>query len=99
MLGEMELARSYYHCPTCGKGHLPWEQTLGLNSQRLTPAASEITCMLGVLTCFAEVSERTLRKACGLRLSESTVERVTESTGERLGKLLEQKVKFGEAES
>ena len=54
--------------------------------------------MLGVQASFAEVSERTLRKACGLRLSESTVERTTEGAGERLAKLLEQRVKFGAAE-
>jgi hypothetical protein len=98
LLGELELARSYYHCRTCGGGHCPWEQTLGLSTQRLTPAASEVTSMLGVQTSFAEVSERTLRKACGLRLSESTVERTTEAAGERLAKLLEQRVKFGSAE-
>lgn len=87
--------RSYYHCRTCGQGHHPWERTLGLSTQRLTPAASEVVSMLGVQTSFAEVSERTLRKACGLRLSESTVERTTESAGERLAKLLAQRVKFG----
>src|SRR5438067_8141338 len=54
--------------------------------------------MLGVQSSFAEVSERTLRKACGLRLSESTVERVTEGAGERLRQLLEQRVKFGETQ-
>lgn len=98
LLGEVNLVRRYYHCRACGQGHLPWEQTLGLSAQRLTPAASEVTCMLGVQAGFAEVSERTLRKACGLRLSESTVERVTENAGERLRTLLEQRVKFGEAE-
>lgn len=98
LLGQLELVRSYYHCRACGQGHFPWEQTLGLSTQRLTPAASEVTSMLGVQTSFAEVSERTLRKACGLRLSESTVERTTEGAGERLAKLLEQRVKFGAAE-
>lgn len=98
LLGELELVRSYYHCRACGQGHLPWEQTLGLGPQRLTSAASEVVSMLGVQSSFAEVSERTLRKACGLRLSESTVERVTEGAGERLRQLLEQRVKFGEPE-
>lgn len=74
----MELVRSYYHCRRCGRGHLPWERTLGLGAQHLTSAASEVVSMLGVQSSFAEVNERTLKKACGLRLSESTVERVTE---------------------
>lgn len=99
LLGDVKLARSYYHCRACGKGYLPWEQTLGLGgAQRLTPAASEVVSMLGLQASFAEVSERTLRKACGLRLSESTVERVTENAGERLQKLLAQRVKFGPEE-
>lgn len=98
LLGELELVRSYYHCGACGKGHLPWERTLGLGATCLTPAASEVVSMLGVQASFAEVSERTLKKACGLRLSESTVERVTEGAGERLRQLLEQRVKFGEPE-
>lgn len=98
LLGELELARSYYHCRSCGEGHLPWEQTLGLGATRLTAAASEVVSMLGVQSSFAEVGERTLKKACGLRLSESTVERVTEGAGERLRRLLEQRVRFGEPE-
>ena len=92
------MVRSYYHCRACGKGHVPWERTLGLSDQRLTPAASEVVSMLGVQSSFAEVSERTLQKACGLRLSESTVERVTEGAGERLRKLLAERVKFGKPE-
>jgi hypothetical protein len=71
LLGEVELVRSYYHCRACGQGHLPWERTLGLGAQRLTAAAREVVSMLGVQSSFAEVSERTLRKACGLRLSDA----------------------------
>ena len=36
-----------------------------------------------------------VRKMCGLYLSESTVERTTENTGQRLAKLLAEKVSFG----
>ncbi len=97
LLGQIDLVRSYYHCRQCGQGYLPWERTLGLGA-RLTSAASEVVCMLGVQSSFAEVSERTLKKCCGLRLSESTVERVTEGAGQRLRQLLAQRVKFGEPE-
>ena len=96
LLGPLNLVRSYYHCRHCHAGHHPWDDTLHLSSQRLTPAASEVVCLLGTQSSFAEVAERTLRKACGLRLSESTVERATENTGERLAKLLEDRVTFGE---
>jgi hypothetical protein len=65
----------------------------------LTPAVSEVTSIAGVQNSFAQSSEVTLQKLCGLRLSESTVERVTEAAGERLAKLLQEKVTFGEQES
>lgn len=95
LLGDLELARSYYHCRKCGGGQFPWERALRLTHQRLTPAAEEVVSLLGVQNSFAEVAERTLRKACGLRLSESTVERTTEAAGERLIEQQQQRVKFG----
>jgi hypothetical protein len=64
----------------------------------LTPAASEVTSIAGVQNSFAQSSEVTLKKLCGLRLSESTVERVTEAAGERVAKLLDKKT-FGEKKS
>lgn len=98
LLGKFELVRSYYHCRQCGEGQFPWERMLRLTHQRLTPAAEEVISLLGVQSSFAEVSERTLRKACGLRVSESTVERTTEAAGERLLKQQQQRVKFGAEE-
>jgi hypothetical protein len=65
----------------------------------LTPAASEVASIAGVQTSFAQSAEVTLQKLCGLRLSESTVERVTEAAGERVGKLLQEKQTFGEKKS
>jgi hypothetical protein len=72
---------------------------LGLGAQALTPAASEVTSIAGVQNSFAQSSEVTLQKLCGLRLSESTVERVSEAAGERVAKLLEDKQTFGEKKS
>lgn len=88
LLGELLLKRAYYHCRSCGQGHVPLDQEVGLAASHLTPAASEVTCLAGVQTSFAQASETTLRKMCGLWLSESTVERTTESAGERLRELL-----------
>ncbi len=61
----------------------------------LTPAASEVASIAGVQTSFAQSAEVTLQKLCGLRLSESTVQRVTEAAGERLSELQREKVKLG----
>jgi len=99
LLGSIRLTRCYYHCRGCGKGHVPWDQALGLGVATLTPAASEVCSIAGVQTSFAQAAEVTLQKLCGLRLSESTVERVTEAAGERLSKLLQNKTTFGEDKS
>lgn len=93
----IRLTRCYYHCRGCRQGHVPWDQTLGLGVATLSPAASEVASIAGVQTSFAQSAEVTLHKLCGLRLSESTVERVTEAAGERVGKLLREKVTFAPA--
>lgn len=83
-LGEVRLQRAYYYCRHCGQGHHPWEGTLGLTNQDLTPAARELTSLAGLLCSFEEASRKVLPKLAGLRLSESTAERTTEATGQRL---------------
>ena len=94
LLGPVELQRHYYHCRGCRRGYFPRDQQLGLGATHLTPAASEVASIAGVQTSFAQSAEVTLQKLCGLRLSESTVERVTEAAGQRLSKLLAEKVTF-----
>lgn len=84
MIGLVCLQRHYYHCAGCAQGFCPWDQTLGLTAQALSPAAAEVTCIAGVQASFAEASARTLRRLAGLRLSESTVERTTEAAGQRV---------------
>lgn len=98
-MGELRLHRHYYHCRNCRSGHVPWDRTLGLGTAALTPAASEVTSIAGVQDSFAQSSEVTLRKLCGLRLSESTVERVTEAAGERVAQVLRDKKTLGEKKS
>lgn len=95
-MGVLRLKRCYYHCRGCGRGHVPWDKSLGLGAAALTPAASEAASIAGVQTSFAQSAEVTLEKLCGLRLSESTVERVAEGAGERLAKLLRDQVTFGD---
>lgn len=63
----------------------------------LTPAANEVTCLTGVQAGFEEAATKSLPKICGLRLSESTVRRATEQTGQRLGERLAANETFGDA--
>jgi hypothetical protein len=89
------LQRPYYHCRDCHTGQVPWDQELGLTSRFLTPAVAELSSLAGTISSFAPAAERTLQKMTGLRISESTVQRTTEDAGARVGRLLEQRVKFG----
>src|SRR5215207_3696554 len=90
LMGAIRFARAYYHCSHCGEGMIPWDQTLRMSPRCLTPAAEEVTTLAGIQESFGKAAEQTLPKLAGFRISESTVQRVTEKAGERLGDLLRQ---------
>ena len=94
-MSDVRLDRAYYHCDRCGVGQVPWDVELGITERRQTPGAAQITALAGTLNSFGEAAERTLLKMSGLRLSESTVERVTEDAGQRLAEVLESKQTLG----
>jgi hypothetical protein len=95
LLGDVRLERGYYHCATCGHGTVPWDTTLRLTDQRLTPAAQEVVSLAGIQESFGKAARRTLPKLTGLRLSESTVERTTEAAGAQLRDQLRAGMVFG----
>jgi hypothetical protein len=63
----------------------------------VTPGAEEAITLAGLLTSFGRAARNTLVKLTGIRVSESTVQRVTEDTGEKLGQRLAAKETFGPA--
>lgn len=95
LLGAVQLQRHYYHCPGCGQGHYPWDDILRTADQRLTPGAREVVCLAGIQESFGKAAGRTLHKLAGIRLSESTVERTTESIGSQLKEIQEAGVLLG----
>ena len=98
LVGTVRLSRCYYHCSHCHSGHFPWDQILRLSPQRLTPGAQEVVSLAGIQESFGKAAGRTLRKLAGISLSESTVERTTETAGARLGQQLQSGKVFGEVE-
>jgi hypothetical protein len=98
LLGTIRLTRCYYHCRHCRHGQTPWDRELGVGDASLSPAASEVASLAAVQSSFAQSAETTLRKMCGLKLSESTVERVAEAAGARWAKLLAAKQTVGGAQ-
>jgi hypothetical protein len=99
LLGTIRVGRGYYPCRHCGSGQFPWDQTLRLTPQGLTPGAQEIVALGGTQEAFGKAAEWTLRKMASLRLSESTVQRTTEAAGERLAQQRRDGKVFGVAES
>jgi hypothetical protein len=90
ILGPIALQRAYYYCHRCG-GQFPWDEAVGLTPKRLTPAAEELTTLAGTTgESFQEAAEKLLPKMAAMRLSESTVQRTSEATGQRLRQLLDQ---------
>jgi hypothetical protein len=96
-VGTFPLERAYYHCRSCGTGTVPWDRTLGLSPQALTPGAKELVAIAGAVDSFAEAAEVVLRKMAGLRASESTVERTGEAVGRDVGRRLAAGETFGAA--
>jgi hypothetical protein len=99
LFGEVRLTHSYYHCSCCGAGQLPWDQALRLGSRRVTAGAEEAITLTGLLTSFGQAARTTLIKLTGIRVSESTVRRITEDAGETLTERLADKQTFGPSES
>jgi hypothetical protein len=97
LLGTLKLCRHYYHCQQCRQGCCPWEQMLRIADQRLTPAAREVVCLTGIQESFGQAAGRTLHKLTGLRLSESSVERMTEAAGTFLTEQQAQGLLLGES--
>lgn len=97
LLGTLHLQRAYYHCRVCHAGSVPWDQSLRLAADALSPAAREVVSLAGVLSSFAEAAATSLPKLTGLRLGESTVERVTEAAGQDVGASLAAGTVFGPA--
>ncbi len=99
LVGTFTLERAYYHCRSCGKGTVPWDEVLDLSRQALTPGASEVICVAGAVDSFGEAAEVVLKKLAGLHVSESTVQRTSEAAGEDIGTHLAAGKTFGAAES
>jgi hypothetical protein len=95
LFGEIRTQSPYYHCADCRSGRKPWEEKLRLGNRRLTKGAEEVVALAGLLASFARAAEETLVKMSGLRLSESTVLRVTEDTGQAVADAVAQKETFG----
>lgn len=80
LLGPVRIRRAYYRCGNCGAARLPYDQEVGLGDGAESVALAKAASLLGVEGPFAG-GARVLYELTGQRLSESTVERLTEGVG------------------
>jgi hypothetical protein len=99
LVGALKFRRHYYHCACCCQGAVPWDQTIGLDTRRETPAAKEIVSLGGTVDPFGESAEKLIVKMSGLHVSESTVQRITEEVGAAIGVAQSQGKVFGETKT
>ena len=98
-MGTIRVPLAYYHCPACRRGLKPGEARWGLEKRQLTAGAEQVVALAGGMVSFREASERVLRTMCGLKLSESTVERTAEGVGQKVAEQLAEGRPFGPRKS
>ena len=79
-LGSVRLRRAYYRCGHCGQSALPYDQQVGLGDAQVSVGLAQAATLLGAQGPFAPAAD-TLARLTGQRLSERTVERLTEQVG------------------
>lgn len=92
-MGNISYERPYYHGCACGSW-VPLDETLA-TIDRLTAAAAEIVTLQGGLCSFDEAATKALPRTSGLRVSASTVRRITEGVGGDLARRQEAGETFG----
>ncbi|HWG43201.1 MAG TPA: ISKra4 family transposase, partial [Gemmataceae bacterium] len=95
LFGTLRYRRAYYYCRRCGKGICPFDQQAGLDEHHLSPAVQRLTCLAGSVSPSFEKAGELLEEMSGVRLSESTVERTTETIGLYLADLYKQGITLG----
>jgi hypothetical protein len=80
LLGAVRIRRAYYRCVACGASALPYDQQVGLGDGPESVGLAKAAALLGHQEIF-ETASRTLYELTGQRLSESTIERLTERVG------------------
>ncbi|GAC1353745.1 MAG: hypothetical protein NVSMB4_15460 [Acidimicrobiales bacterium] len=84
VLGPLRLRRAYYECPPCGRGVVPRDEELDVVGSSLSPGVRRMAARTGSQEPFARAS-RDLEELAGISIPAKQVERVAESSGERLG--------------
>lgn len=83
VLGELELARAYYHCAACQTGFFPRDRDLGFCEGSLSPGVVRMLGAAASSVSFLEASQL-LDELAGIELDPKQVERYAEALGEEI---------------
>ncbi|TWT41007.1 hypothetical protein RAS1_36980 [Phycisphaerae bacterium RAS1] len=79
-MGQIGIRRAYYRCRSCGRSALPYDERVGLGAGAESVGLAKAAALLGIENTFASAAS-TLHALTGQRLSEATIERLTERVG------------------
>jgi hypothetical protein len=97
--GCITCPRAYYTCKECSHTCFPLDETLQLKHPSLSPAIEELSSLCGAIADSFDKGSDLLERTTGTRLSESTVQRVTEAVGNRVSEQLLEEKTFGKNQS
>jgi hypothetical protein len=80
VLGPVQVARAWYHCPGCGRGFAPRDEQLGVAGTSLSPGLAEMIARAGAEVPFGKAAAL-LEDLAGVAVSARTVERSAEASG------------------
>lgn len=82
IMGSFRVKKAYYYCSSCRSGFYPLDEKLDMKKGR-TAALRRVISRSGVVMPFEPAAEL-LEEIGGIRVSDQTVERVTESEGAKV---------------
>jgi hypothetical protein len=91
LLGDSSITRNYYECEKCCSHLIPKDKLLGIENTSFTPGVVYATSKLSGCDSFRSSSEG-LKELCGINVTSKEAERLSESTGEKIEALNQQKI-------
>lgn len=91
VLGEIQLARSYFHCARCHQGRFPGDEELDIVGSSFSPGVRRMLARVGSKESFAE-GRADLEHLAGITVTCKQVERIAEQVGEAVEKRNQQDI-------